>query len=150
MSPVPSARAPRRVTARVMTRWLLLGAVVAGIFGMHVLTAEDAGHGHGALPVSTSTAGHAGMPADTTPALSVKSTDAETVAAPSGHGTNTTVMAGCMLLLAIGAAALIAALLRSVGHADSTGFSRVTAGIAGIQRRGPPHRPRVALCVTRI
>ena len=59
-------------------------------------------------------------------------------------------MAGCILFLAIGAAALIAALRRSVRNADSTGFGRVIAAIAGFQRRGPPHRPRVALCVTRI
>jgi hypothetical protein len=44
---------------RSAARLLLLGAVLAGIFGMHALTAHDAGAGHGALPM-TGPAAHGG------------------------------------------------------------------------------------------
>lgn len=45
-------------------RWLLLLAVLAGLFGMHVLTAESATGGHGALPPVTG-AGHLAYGAST-------------------------------------------------------------------------------------
>lgn len=39
-------------------RWVLLLAVLAGLFGMHVLTAESADGGHGSLPAVSAHAGH--------------------------------------------------------------------------------------------
>jgi hypothetical protein len=38
---------------RSARRWVLLVAVLAGLFGMHVLTAESTTGGHGALPTMT-------------------------------------------------------------------------------------------------
>ena len=65
-----------------------------------------------------------------------------------GHGD----MAGCVLFLVVGAAALVLALLRLPRMIGSTGL----VGLAGPaltdeRRRGPPgrFRPRIALCVIR-
>ncbi|MFN8200551.1 MAG: DUF6153 family protein [Nakamurella multipartita] len=150
MNPVPSVHTARRVTARAVARWLLLVAVAAGIFGMHALTAEDTGHGHGVLPVASSAAtGHAGM----NPDAAVFAPDPggfQTVAGGAGHGGDTAIMAGCLLFLVVGAAALIAALLQALRGSARAAADRVAAAaITGVRGRGPPPRPRVALCVIR-
>lgn len=150
MNPVPSAHTARRVIARAVARWLLLVAVAAGVFGMHALTAEDTGHGHGVLPVASGPAAdHAGMnPA----AAAVSAFDPggfQTVAGDAGHGGDTATMAGCLLFLVVGAAALIAALLRALRSSDRAAADRAAAALTGVRRRAPPRRPRVALCVIR-
>jgi hypothetical protein len=152
------------ITLRVAARWVLLAAVLAGIFGMHVLTAGDDAGGHGALPM-VGMLGHHGMITDT-PALT--SDVAVTISVPAaaalpgavaavlrsadGSGGDG-VMAGCILFLVVGAAALLLALLISRRATRAAG----TAGLGGLtltdlMRRGPPirYRPRVALCVIRI
>lgn len=61
-------------------------------------------------------------------------------------------MAGCILFLVIGGAALIFALLRHRGGPWATGLGRL-AGVAltDLRRRGPPGAwPRLALCVIRV
>ena len=130
-------------------RWALLLAVIAGIFAMHVLTPGD-GPGHGSLPTAAGT--HDGMTAEPM---------AEPVMAPEGfvtawaapppmsqHGD----MAGCILFLVVGGAALILLLLRYRAGSGTAGLGRL-AGIAvtDMRRRGPPDRwPRLALCVIRV
>ena len=42
--------------ARLLARWVLLGAVIAAVFALHVLSAESDAGGHGAVPAVT--AGH--------------------------------------------------------------------------------------------
>jgi hypothetical protein len=61
-------------------------------------------------------------------------------------------MAGCILFLVVGGAALILLLLRLRGGHGTTGLGRF-AGIAvsDMRRRGPPGGwPRLALCVIRV
>jgi hypothetical protein len=147
------------VSPRLLLRGLLLGAVLAGIFGMHVLTADDGASGHGALPM-ISTAGH-GM---TGGAGTAVTHDPRVVPAPqmspvamasvsaadSGSGMTHGGMAACILFLA--AAALILVLLRYRRLTRSTGLGRAArSALTGIRRRGPPgrYRPRIALCVIR-
>ena len=103
-------------------RLALLAAVLAGLFGMHVLTAEDGSSGHGALPM-IGTSGHPDMtvparrPADPTPAVkdavgTLPGIAAELSADPGAGGVDHGAMAGCILFLVVGGAALILLLLR--------------------------------------
>jgi len=140
-------------------RWVLLAAVLAGLFGMHVLAPEDSGSGgHGLLPMIVTSA-HDGMtgPARATtrdvPAI-IDAADSGAVLLPAapGSGGDHGAMVGCILFLVIGGAALILALLRHRGAPWATGLGRL-AGIAltGIRRRGPPGAwPRLPLCVIRV
>lgn len=157
-------RAPTVPTA---ARLILLAAVLAGLLGMHVLTAEDGASRHGALPM-ISTAGHDGLTGHDDPtsagimpamaatgdlpaggALVTHSTLAPTEPAPGDdHGA----MAGCILFLVIGGTALILLLLRRRNMSGTTGFGRLVGPVlTEIRRRGPPGcRPRIALCVIRV
>ena len=147
-----------RVSPRLLFRGLLLAAVLAGIFGMHVLTAHDGGNGHGALPM-TGTAGMAGDhemattrdPQSVAAAQMAPVTAASVFVGDSGSGMAHGAMAACILFLA--AAALILGLRRYRWLTRTTGpGSAARSALMGIRRRGPPgrYRPRVTLCVIRI
>jgi hypothetical protein len=142
---------------------MLLAAVLAGIFGMHVLTADDGANGHGTLPM-IDTAGHAANmngdremaatrdPQVVTAAQLTPVAAATPFFADSGSGMDHGAMAACILFLAA-AAALILVLLRYRRLTRTTGPGRAArSALTGIRRRGPPgrYRPRVALCVIRI
>jgi len=139
-------------------RLMLLGAVLAGLFGMHVLTADDGSSRHGALPM-ISTTGHADMtgPAPSPAAamsMALGSLPGAAVLAvdPGSGGDGHGAMAGCILFLVVGGAALILLLLRYRAGSGTAGLGRF-AGIAvtDMRRRGPPDRwPRLALCVIRV
>ena len=145
-------------------RWTLLAAVLAGLFGMHVLTDGDNASGHGDLaPVraaaqsSSSTDVMTSMPRDLPTASDSGSTSntssvavisavwaAPTVPMGAGHA-----MSQCVLfLVAVGSA-----LLASRWPATTCGLLAAVTAIWGeLRRRGPPgpERRRIALCVTRI
>jgi hypothetical protein len=146
------------VSPRALLRGLLLIAVLAGIFGMHVLTADDGANGHGALPM-TSTAGMTSVhemvtthDSEVAPAAEMTPMDAATAFfADPGSGMDHGAMAACILFLAA-AAALILMLLRYRRLTRTSGPGRAArSALTGIRRRGPPgrYRPRVALCVIR-
>ena len=153
-------RQVRRLSAAA--RLTLLAAVLAGLFGMHVLTAEDSSGGHGGLPM-INTSGHADMtgpalsPADPMPVVmdavgSLPGIAALLSADPGAGGGDDGAMAGCILFLVVGGATLILLLLRLREGQETTGLGRF-AGIAvtDMRRRGPPGRwPRLALCVIRV
>jgi hypothetical protein len=151
------------VSPRVLLRGLLLAAVLAGIFGMHVLTADDGANGHGSLPM-TSIAGMTSIVGMTSgqemvtthepwvvTAAEMTEVAAATVFFPDpGSGMAHGAMAACILFLA--AAALILMLFRYRWLARTSGpGSAARSALTGIRRRGPPgrYRPRVALCVIR-
>lgn len=143
-------------------RLTLFAAVLAGLFGMHVLTAEDGSSGHGGLPM-INTSGHADMTdsapssADAMPVVmdavgSLPGIAAVMSADPGPGGADHGAMAGCILFLVVGGAALVLLLLRLLDGQGTTGLGRF-AGIAvrDMRRRGPPGRwPRLALCVIRV
>ena len=143
-------------------RLALLAAVLAGLFGMHVLTAEDGSSGHGALPM-IGTSGHPDMtvpahrPADPTPAVkdavgTLPGISAELSADPGAGGVDHGAMAGCILFLVVGGAALILQLLNHRHTSTTAGSGRFPGPVlTEIRRRGPPGRwPRLALCVIRV
>ena len=70
---------------------------------------------------------------------------------PGSGGTDHGAMAGCILFLVVGGAALILLQLRDRDDGGTTGLGRV-AGITvtDLRRRGPPDWPRLALCVIRV
>jgi len=136
---------------------MLLAAVLAGVFGMHVLTAEDsAGGGHGVLPMIAAPA-HDGMAVDdlahqAAPVAEAGSGGVVVLPAASGTGGDHGGMAGCILFLVVGGAVLILALLRHRGAPWVTGMGRLAGtALTDLRRRGPPGRwPRLALCVIRV
>lgn len=154
----------RQVRRRMSTaaRWTLLAAVLAGLFGMHVLTAEDGTGGHGALPM-ISTSGHPDMtvrvhsPAGPMPVVvdaigSLPGIAAVLSADPGAGGGGHGAMAGCILFLVVGGAALILLLLRLREGQRTTVLGRLAEiAVADMRRRGPPARwLRLALCVIRV
>jgi hypothetical protein len=148
-------------------RWTLLAAVLAGLFGMHVLSDGDDTSGHGDLaPVAagqppSGTDVMTGMPRDLPTASGSGATSntssvavvsavwaAPTVPMGAGHG-----MAQCVLFLVAVGSALLLALLASRWPATTGGLLAAVTTIWGeLRRRGPPgpERRRIALCVTRI
>ena len=174
----PDSPAPTASTGGwALLRWLMLTAVIAGIFGMHVLTGSEMTTGHGLLPGPAPMAGHTAMvqtsampdPTEQGPlpvagftqgALSagvVKTSAAATsvaaTSAGSGQGTGHDSMGACILFLVVGGAAALLALLATrlatrFGH-DAAAVASI---VAGVMRRGPPGRgwPRIALCVNRV
>jgi|GEM_PF-1076349 len=143
-------------------RWALLAGVLAGLFGMHVLTAEDGSGGHGGLPM-IGTSGHPDMtvpvqsPADPMPVVmdaigSLPGTAAVLSADPGAGGGDHGAMAGCILFLVVGGAALTLLLLRLREGQGTTGLGRFASiAVTDMRRRGPPRRwTRLALCVIRV
>ena len=154
----------RAPTGRTAARLILLAAVLAGLFGMHVLTTEDGTSRHGALPMISAAGPHGlsgndSIPDDTMPAMDAtgvlaggavvaSTTFAPTDPAPGGdHGA----MTGCILFLVIGGAALILLLLHQRNWSNTTRSGLPGPVLTEIRRRGPPVRwPRLALCVIRV
>ena len=147
-------RAPTGPTA---ARLILLAAVLAGLFGMHVLTAEDGTSGHGALPMISAAGphdltGHDPTPADTMPVMDATGVlrgpavpcSLRANPAPGGdHGA----MAGCILFLVIGGAALILLLLHHRNTSSTAGSGRLPGPVlTEIRRRGPPAGGPASLC----
>jgi len=147
-------------------RLVLLAAVLAGLFGMHVLTADHDSGRHGTLPMSmpgdADMSGHADIsgpsPAGSPPIPvmdamgSAPGSAVATAADPGSGGGDHGEMAGCILFLVVGGAALILLLLRYRNGRRTTGLGRL-AGLAvtDMRRRGPPRRwPRLSLCVIRV
>lgn len=155
---------PRRIS-RLLTgvwgRWLLVGLVMAGIVGMHVLSEQDSGAGHGMVMTPQSMApgqadGHVELVAGTmvmadADAHGGHATVAASVVAAAGGMSGS--MAMCLLFLGAGAAALGLLLMLRLRRADRTkGHASTTAGGCGLFLRGPPggDPPRIALCVLRV
>ena len=151
-----------RPARRLLTaaRVTLLGAVLAGLFGMHVLTADGGSGHHGALP-TISAPGHADMtgpapsPAATMSMVALGGVSGVAVLAvdPGSGGDGHGAMAGCILFLVVGGAALILLLLlRYRAGSGTAGLGRfVGIAVTDMRRRGPPGRwPRLALCVIRV
>lgn len=135
-----------------LARWLLLGAIIAGVFTLHVLTAESALTGSAHYPGD-------GLTLPVTAPESDRATDSGgapfSLAVPSvGQPGDTSggegLLIGCIMFLVVaGPAALLALLVRRPGtEAAHSGRGRW----AGLSRRGPPGPgvPRLALCVIRI
>ena len=157
---------------RLVCRWLLLAAVMTGVFAMHVLDAghdspraasPSAGHdmsgtadhsaGHDMFSTADHSAGHGtgDAPVDDRDvgAVLIAADTTVDLGSEDGHGPE---MAGCILFLVVGGVSLVLALLRRASLPDRG----AAAGRAGIRpsdqrRRGPPtHWPREALCVIRV
>ena len=139
----------------------LLAAVLAGLFGMHVLTADGDNGRHGALPMigtashDTMTDHHASP--TTSPPMSMDALASVPGAAvlavhPGPGGDGHGAMAGCILFLVVGGAALILLLLRYRARSGTAGLGRfVGIAVTDMPRRGPPGRwPRLSLCVIRV
>lgn len=146
-------------------RGVLLVAVLAGLFGMHVLTGADAADGHGAIPmIGAADHGSAGHdPAMAAAAVMGQSASSDDAAAPSqtrpvvgsadpGSGIGHGAMAGCILFLVLSGAALFLAQLRYRGMFAAAGLGRLTAArLVDLRRRGPPIGwPRISLSVIRV
>lgn len=129
---------------------------------MHVLTAEDGSGGHGGLPM-ISASGHPDMtvpahsPADPTPVVmhaigTLPGVAAVLTADPGAGGDDHGAMAGCILFLVVGGAALILLLLRLRDGRGTTSLGQFALiAVSDMRRRGPPGRwPRLALCVIRV
>lgn len=142
-------------------RWALLAAVLAGLFGMHVLTVDDGTGPHGSLPMigpssHDDMSGSAAPPTAAMPVMvpadSWAGPDLQLAVGPGSGGTDHSAMAGCILFLVVGGAALALLMMRYRPGGQVAGLGRVTRiGLTDMRRRGPPgDRPRLALCVIRV
>ncbi len=148
----------RRRLAGPFGRWLLVGLVLAGIIGMHVLSEQDAGVGHGmVMTAQTMRSAHAGVYSEPDPVPMLMTDQAETrtgqvTASPATDGGMPGSMAMCLLFLAAGVAALALLLLRLCRTIRAAGQASVAGRGWGYFLRGPPRAasPRIALCILRV
>lgn len=150
-----------RALAWLMGRWLLVGLVVAGVFGMHVLSAPDDGVGHGMVMTaqamdSEQASVHGGAPSSPTMQMDghfeVRSDHASAPTVPSTPPPMPAAMAMCLLFLAA-AAAVVAILTLAVGRSDRAAGQRSATGLGlGRSWRDPAGAapPRIALCILRV
>lgn len=138
-----------------LARWILLTLVMAGIFGMHVLSQPEPAGGHGMLMQPRSAA-----------AMPMSMTDhhhsAEPVAATGWPRPDTfiatvsTGMSGsmlcCILFLAAGGLLILLMVLATIRRADVAGSTQPSLLLWAVSRRGPPggRPPRISLCVLRV
>jgi hypothetical protein len=144
---------------------MLLAAVLAGLFGMHVLTSEHGTSRHSMLPMGKIaghdvSGGHIAPSVDSVPieitgampGSTPVGVDVQAMPVTPGPGVQHGAMAGCILFLVVGGAALLLALLRHLHGAGSPGIGRLDGtAVTDVRRRGPPGQwPRLALCVIRV
>jgi len=140
---------------------VLVGAVLTGVIAMHVLSAHQAGGGHGMvlhgqqLAGGTSVSEHAGTMTMSMPAAESTPAAAEFGAAvliPAMPGGSMGSMATCILFLVVGAATVLLALPTSGSARTSMPTQRLFAGLLDLSPRGPPGSgaPRISLCVLRV
>lgn len=141
---MPSTTKPRRAR---LARWVLLLAVIAGVFGMHVLTGGD-GPGHGMLP-SAMPSGHRSEALAADPVAETVSSAPSMAALPPWSGHEDT--AGCILFLVVGGAALLLVALARMGSEADERTALAARLLRDVRRRGPPDGwPRIALNVIRV
>lgn len=138
-------------------RWLLLGAVIAGVLAMHILSAADSGGNHQPMamamtPDSDSSAGMSmGLPMQTAE-LVAASYPITATQLSGGPGAGMSPMTCCVLAFVSAAGLLL--LLRSTTPATNPAADRIRgrAAASAAPQRGPPGqgRPRIALSVLRV
>lgn len=147
---------PAAVSPRVLARWVLLCAVIAGVFVLHVLSSEHDHNGHGD-PVAGLATGHvvthlgagAATGPDNTTAAPMEATISDPVT-PIGDGDGGW-LSGCILFLVVtGTGALLTLAMRR--RAEGSAPAKVM-GVGGVMtRHGPPpgRVRRLALGVIRV
>jgi hypothetical protein len=147
-----------------LVRWMLLALVAAGVIGMHVLSEQDTGGGHGmvmdagapvaAMGPSASAMDHQAMIMTSPSASSLASSaivSSADLLTPARQGMSGA-MAMCLLFLATGAAALTLALLAAHATRRAADLTDGFSVLRGVRRRGPP-LPLVdshLLCIWRV
>jgi hypothetical protein len=147
-----------------LMRFILLALVAAGVIGMHVLSQQNTGTGHGmvmdaappaaALAQSASVIDHQAMdmtPSSAAPRVSPAVASSANLMAPVHPGLPGA-MAMCLLFLATGAAALTLTLLAVQAGRRTADLTVRFSGIWGASRRGPPLSPVDPdfLCILRV
>jgi hypothetical protein len=138
-------------TTRLLARWLLLGVVIAAVFGLHVLTVD---HGdHGDLPVAAADGHSSASFGDTarvatTLAVGQLTSPVDGPVAPSDDGGGW--LAGCVLFLVVGSGLLL--LLQWVRRRIGDPPPPAGKGVSVAFTRGAAFRPRprLALGVIRV
>lgn len=144
---------PGLLSPRVLARWLLLGAIIAGVFGLHTLTGD---HGTRTFPVAIAVADSSDQPPQksaTVLAPGLKDGSPPVIRGleglPVNHGDE--LLADCLLFLTavgISAVLLLALIRRRLGDSANQSLNAASLGIV----RLAPHltTPRVALGVIRV
>jgi hypothetical protein len=150
---------PAAVSPRVLARWVLLCAVIAGVFVLHVLSSEHDHNGHGD-PVAGLATGHlvthlgagAATGPDNTTAAPMGATLSDPVT-PIGDGDGGW-LSGCILFLVVaGTGALLTLAMRRRAEGSAPAVPAAVMGVGGVMnRRGPPpgRVRRLALGVIRV
>ncbi|MGI8415503.1 MAG: hypothetical protein ACR2P2_04730 [Nakamurella sp.] len=140
-----------RTAPWLLTRWILLALVLAGIVAMHVLSQPEPAGGHDMLMQPQSAAS---MPLSMTDQHhAIEAVAAMNSGGPAIFGTAGVGMSGsmlcCILFLAAGALLILLMLLASIRRADVVGSARPGLLLWAVLRRGPPggRSPRISLCV---
>jgi hypothetical protein len=141
----------------VVARWLLLGAVIAGVLAMHILSAADSGGSHrsmampsaSATPPAASASMVMDMPAVKSPVQAMHPINGTQLGAVAG--VDMSPMSCCVLFL-VSAVGLVL-LVRSyrARTAATAGGTRGRAAPSTLQRGPPgPGYPRIALSILRV
>jgi hypothetical protein len=143
------------VSPRALARWVLLCAVIAGVFMLHVLTSENDHNGHGDPSVGLATGlvtprGAAATDPDSAAAAAIVGAISDP-ATPIGDRDGGW-LSGCILFLVVTGTGALPILARLRRRVEGSGPAAVM-GVGGVMtRRGPPpgRVPRLALGVIRV
>ncbi len=130
----------RKGMSRIAARWLLIGVLVAGVLGMHVLSQHDSAGGHGLVVNAVM----ADTPSHAVAAIPLPAADVAAPSVPHGPGG---LIAACLLALVV----VIGLALLLLGQARRD-RSRTDRLVFDLTRRGPPVKgpSRLSLCVLRV
>lgn len=138
---------PGSVSPGVLARWLLLCAVIAGVFLLHVLTAENNHSAHGTVSspaitaVSQSATPGPGLQNAPEVEVPVVMVPAVSGAVPPPGGGDGGDLSECILFLVVTAATAGVLLLLQRGRADGSSLTPPSAG--GVIARRAPQSPMV-------
>lgn len=156
VDPIEHRRGSAVGTLRALARWGLLGAVIAAVLALHVMTAEHTPGQHAAVE-AMSTESHSLFPLSGAESLAIDPIVGEEPAPaesagdgldlPGGSGE---LLLGCVLFLVVAGPALLLAMLRGRRTVEAaTPFMSSVPADGGRPPVGPGV-PRLALCVIRI
>ena len=138
-------------------RWLLLGAVIAGVLAMHIFSAADSGGSHhsmvmpsaGATPPAASTSMVMDMPVVEPPVQATHPITDTQLGAVAGDGMSP--MSCCVLFL-VSAVGLVLLVRSHRARTAATAAGARGRAAPSTPRRGPPGPglPRIALSVLRV
>lgn len=155
MDPIEHRRGSTVGGLRALVRWGLLGAVIAAVFALHVLTAEHTPGQHGGVE-GLATEGHSLVVLHAGPIVAIDlagdgpTVTIATVGLVEHPGGGPELLLGCVLFLVVAGPAALVALRRGRRTVEPPPRSASGVPLGQVRLTTRSGVPRLALCVIRI